>query len=135
MQVIRNGMMIGVFLAVPLFASDASAAKMTVLHSFCAKDGCPDGGLPMSEPLIDSAGTLYGTTILGGAHGGGTVYQLRFHAGTGKWKLRTLYGFCAKAQCMDGIDPASSLIADVNGNLYGTTVAGEEMKETALCSS
>ncbi|HSC17370.1 MAG TPA: choice-of-anchor tandem repeat GloVer-containing protein [Rhizomicrobium sp.] len=106
------------------WAAGAEAANLTVLHSFCAEDGCPDGGLPMSAPLVDSSGTLYGTTVLGGGHGGGAIYRLRFDAIAGRWKSSTLYGFCAKADCLDGIDPAGKLVADVNGNLYGTTVAG-----------
>jgi len=38
-------------------------------------------------------------------------------------KLKTLYSFCAEANCTDGRDGAS-LIADSAGNLYGTTVSG-----------
>jgi uncharacterized repeat protein (TIGR03803 family) len=114
----------GALIALAFAANDAQAGTLKVLHSFCARSGCPDGGIPNSEPFIDSSGTLYGTAVLGGAHGGGVVYRLRFDAGTGKWTYTTLYDFCAKAGCVDGIDPAGKLISDANGNLYGTTVAG-----------
>jgi hypothetical protein len=44
----------------------------TVLYSFCAQGGtsCTDGANP-SGSLI-----LYGTTFYGGAHDGGTVFEL-----------------------------------------------------------
>jgi uncharacterized repeat protein (TIGR03803 family) len=109
---------------IALAANDAQAGRLKVLHSFCTRSGCPDGGIPNSEPFIDSSGTLYGTTVLGGAHGGGVVYRLRFDPVTAKWEYTALYDFCAKENCLDGIDPAGKLIADVSGNLYGTTVAG-----------
>jgi uncharacterized repeat protein (TIGR03803 family) len=115
---------VSALIALAFVTTTAQAGTLKVLYSFCAKSGCPDGGIPNSEPFIDSSGTLYGTTVLGGAHGGGVVYRLRFDSGTGKWTYTTLYDFCAKAGCADGIDPASKLIADASGNLYGTTVAG-----------
>jgi len=35
-----------------------------------------------------------------------------------------IYAFCAQANCTDGQAPQSTLIADKEGNLYGTTVGG-----------
>jgi uncharacterized repeat protein (TIGR03803 family) len=35
-----------------------------------------------------------------------------------------IYSFCAKENCADGNDAATSLVRDASGNLYGTTVAG-----------
>jgi uncharacterized repeat protein (TIGR03803 family) len=35
-----------------------------------------------------------------------------------------LYSFCAQPNCADGSNPASSLLADSAGNLYGTTQLG-----------
>jgi uncharacterized repeat protein (TIGR03803 family) len=44
----------------------------TVLHNFTGNDGCqPDANL-----ILDDKGDLYGTTIVGGAYGGGVVFQL-----------------------------------------------------------
>lgn len=41
-----------------------------------------------------------------------------------KSTYRVLYSFCSQSSCADGFEPASGLIADHEGNLYGTTVAG-----------
>src|ERR1700733_13624957 len=39
----------------------------TVSYAFCSKDtACPDGNNPDSPLILDSSGTLYGTTELGG---------------------------------------------------------------------
>jgi uncharacterized repeat protein (TIGR03803 family) len=50
----------------------------TVLHSFAGAPG--DGAFPLySEPALDAAGNLYGTTWQGGSNGGGgsgTVYEV-----------------------------------------------------------
>jgi len=35
-----------------------------------------------------------------------------------------LYSFCSMTNCSDGVGPQADLIADSNGNLYGTTVGG-----------
>jgi uncharacterized repeat protein (TIGR03803 family) len=49
--------------------------KETVLHSF---RGGSDGADPVSRPIVDgTTGTLYGTTIAGGAANGGTVYAVQ----------------------------------------------------------
>ena len=45
-----------------------------VIHTF---QGSPDGQAPNTNLLIDSKGNLYGTTSLGGAGGGGTVFEIR----------------------------------------------------------
>jgi len=86
-----------------------------VLHNFSG----PDGGYPYSGLIFDHAGNLYGTTGYGGQFGQGTVYQLS-PSGSG-WTLTTLYSFQGTT---DGQQPASALIFDPAGNLYGSTIVG-----------
>jgi len=59
-----------VVLAVP-----ASAASYQVLHSFTGISNS-DGDEPFAELAADQSGRLYGTTFLGGQHGGGSVFRL-----------------------------------------------------------
>ena len=40
------------------------------------------------------------------------------------YKLRTLYSFCSQGGCADGREPASGLLQDSLGNLYGTALFG-----------
>jgi uncharacterized repeat protein (TIGR03803 family) len=72
--------------------------------------------------IMDTAGTLYGTTESGGAKNGGTVYKL---VPTSSGATETvLYSFCSQTSCADGLYPGSGLIMDGSGNLYGTTIGG-----------
>jgi len=94
------------------------AGKLTTLFSFCQKNGCADGSGP--SPLIQASdGNFYGTTMGGGAHQHGTIYEL-----TPDGILTTLYNFCSQPSCADGQYPAAGLVQATNGNLYGTTADG-----------
>jgi uncharacterized repeat protein (TIGR03803 family) len=91
-----------------------STGEETVLHSFASN---PDGADPYGGLIRDADGTLYGTTVFGGAAGGyGTVFELD-KAG----KLTLLHSF---AGTPDGEDPYGGLVRDADGNLYGTSVYG-----------
>jgi uncharacterized repeat protein (TIGR03803 family) len=46
--------------------------KYTVLHTFVGSDGAQ----PRANLILDDKGNLYGTTITGGAYGGGVVFEL-----------------------------------------------------------
>jgi uncharacterized repeat protein (TIGR03803 family) len=92
----------------------ARVATESVLHSFGASG---DGQSPEAA-LIHVGGTLYGTTVDGGAYGDGTVFAL----GPGN-SDRVLYSFCSQPACADGANPYASLI-NVAGTFYGTTEYG-----------
>jgi len=91
----------------------------TVLHSFCGKPGCVDGASPVAGLIADAKGNLYGTTYGGGTIGDGNVFRLA-PDGT----ETSLYSFCTKTHCADGLWPLAGLVADAQGNLYGTTGSG-----------
>jgi uncharacterized repeat protein (TIGR03803 family) len=94
-----------------VFAITPSGTE-TVLHSFGSSG---DGNGPLSG-VINLNGTLYGTTMEGGANGDGTVYSIR---PSGMEKV--LYSF--KGGPGDGEFPLAGVI-NVKGTLYGTTVYG-----------
>lgn len=91
----------------------AKAQTFTVLYSF---KGPPDGGLPLSGVIRDSAGHLYGTNYYGGAYGYGTVFEIDTHG-----KETVLYSFAGGS---DGANPVGGLARDAAGNLYGATDEG-----------
>src|SRR5215472_15922018 len=63
--------------------------------------------------------------IKGGAkQGSGTVFEIAKTAGGYASTPTTLVSFCLLANCVDGAQPEGRLIADANGNLFGTTVFG-----------
>jgi uncharacterized repeat protein (TIGR03803 family) len=92
--------------------------KERLIHNFT---GGFDGGQPGPVNLIwDSAGTLYGTTQVGGKYFNGVVYKLAPSSG-GSWIETVLYNFTGGS---DGGEPTSGVIFDANGNLYGTASEG-----------
>jgi hypothetical protein len=100
----------------------------TVIYYFCSVRYCPDGWHPVAELIADKQGRLYGTTQYGGAHSSGTAFQLTPPpAGAGLWTETVLHSFCSDGigeQCNDGAYPASGLVFDTQGNLYGTAQSG-----------
>jgi uncharacterized repeat protein (TIGR03803 family) len=86
----------------------------TVLYSFSGRDG----SLPSAALVFDKSGNLYGTAQSGGAYDYGVAYELSPSA-TGAWTEKVLHSFGK-----DGWYPASNLIFDDAGNLYGTTFFG-----------
>jgi len=102
-----------VVFAVTAILTTAALGRERILYSFA---GDEDGEYADTGLVIDSAGNLYGTTIQGGTHTSGTVFQL-----TPSGKHTVLYNFSGGA---DGSEPYKGVTLDEAGNLYGTTVAG-----------
>ena len=72
-----------------------------------------------ANPLtFDAKGNLWGTAG-GGEYGYGVVFELSPQS-SGKWKYSVVHQFNGT----DGAVPASAVIFDKQGNLYGGTVAG-----------
>jgi uncharacterized repeat protein (TIGR03803 family) len=94
--------------------------SQTVLYNFT---GGADGANPATPLVFDSAGSLYGTTDSGGANSKGTVFELS-PSEAGGWTETVLYSFCAQPGCSDGSYPASGVVMDNSGNLYGATGNG-----------
>jgi uncharacterized repeat protein (TIGR03803 family) len=93
----------------------------TILYRFT---GGSDGGVPFGPVIFDSVGNLYGTTESGGVTCGqnftcGVVFKLTRSGST--WSESALYAF---QNSPDGAIPASGLVFDHAGNLYGTTTGG-----------
>jgi uncharacterized repeat protein (TIGR03803 family) len=95
----------------------SQAQTEAVIYSF---PGAPGPGSPAGGLVFDAAGNLYGTTLLGGAHNLGTLYELS-PVSAGGWRETTIHSFTGGD---DGGNPASSLVFDASGNLYGTTSGG-----------
>jgi uncharacterized repeat protein (TIGR03803 family) len=95
----------------------------SVLYDFCSLSNCGDGIAPYASLILDQEGSLYGTTIGGGANQEGTVFKLTPNV-DGTWTESVLYSFCSVARCFDGRNPVAALTSDQAGNLYGTTQYG-----------
>ncbi|HEY7095228.1 MAG TPA: choice-of-anchor tandem repeat GloVer-containing protein [Terriglobales bacterium] len=89
----------------------------TILYDFT---GGADGGFPKARLFAAPDSRLIGTTTQGGTNGFGEVFELA--PGTmGDYTLTILHSFEGGA---DGAAPASGVIRDRGGNLYGTVSQG-----------
>jgi hypothetical protein len=100
-----------------------------ILYSF---KNFADGMQPYGTVTLGAGGRVYGVTTAGGVRGQGcippyfglrgcgTAFELTPHPG-GSWTKRTLHVFSGGK---DGGLPESNLIADTNGNLYGSLYCG-----------
>jgi uncharacterized repeat protein (TIGR03803 family) len=93
----------------------ATAATTDVIFSFQEDNG----EYADTDLETDSAGNIYGSTVLGGDHGSGTVFQLS--PTSPGWQQTVLYSFTGGA---DGGEPYKGVTIDRHGNLYGTAVTG-----------
>src|SRR5207244_5708336 len=109
--------LLAIFAVAAVFTPSAKAASTTqVIYSFAGDD---DGEYTDSDLVMDSAGNLYGTSVLGGDFGSGTVFQLTPSGNT--WIHTVLYSFTGGT---DGGEPYKGVTLDAQGNIYGTTVTG-----------
>ena len=103
----------------------------TVIANICAKTPCPDGQLPASGVIMDTAGNLYGTALRGGPQQSGVVFELIANPARTAWKYKVLHHFC-QPSCAAGQSPngltyqgqASGALYDGTSPLYGTTAFG-----------
>lgn len=96
-----------------LSPSAGGGVNETVLHNFT---GEADGNFPSGNLIVDAAGNVYGTTLLGGPSNNGVVFELSPQAG-GQWQESTLYAFTGEA---DGSEP-NGIAFGADGNIYGST--------------
>jgi uncharacterized repeat protein (TIGR03803 family) len=93
-----------------------SAGELVTLHTF----NLTDGSTPRAG-LTQHGGNLYGTTEQGGAYGVGTVFELVYNKTKKTYSYQVLYNFTGST---DGSQPATAVVFDSSGNLYGTTSGG-----------
>ena len=128
---LRKGVLYGVTLhsscgAIGSMYSMTLTGSETVLYCFA---NASNGTNPSSGLVADGQGNFYGTMSSGGVCCG-TVYQLFFDTGTGKWADKTLYSFTGTGG--DGNKPLAPLAIDAKGNLYGTTEFGGSTTNCSL---
>ncbi|HKD59825.1 MAG TPA: choice-of-anchor tandem repeat GloVer-containing protein [Terracidiphilus sp.] len=97
--------------------SSGYASTPTTLVSFTGND---DGSDPLAALIVDANGNLFGTAQSGGVNGVGTVFEI----------VKTSSGYASTPTIVVSFDnshgavPEAGLIADANGNLFGTTAVG-----------
>jgi len=97
-------------------ASSGYANTPTTLVNF---DGT-HGAFPRGSLIADGNGNLFGTAGFGGLSTDGTIFEIVKTASGYSSTPTTLISFNGT----NGANPVSGLIADANGNLFGTTSNG-----------
>jgi uncharacterized repeat protein (TIGR03803 family) len=116
-----------------LWAAAAVALPAQTFTTLLNFDGT-DGAAPYGALLQCTDGNFYGTTYIGGTGQNiscmqsglgtcGTVFRI-----TPSGTVTTLYSFCSLSNCVDGAAPAGGLIQTTNGDFYGTTYGGEQLR-------
>jgi uncharacterized repeat protein (TIGR03803 family) len=98
-----------------------SVCNEAVMHSF---GHGTDGNEPIGGVVFDQQGNLYGTTLLGGDSGNGTVFEI---AASGVESV--IYSFTGG---LDAVNPAAGVTIDDQGNIYGTTSFGGAYGDGAI---
>jgi uncharacterized repeat protein (TIGR03803 family) len=88
---------------------------LATIYTFCSQIGCSDGDGPTYALALAANGSLFGTTVVGGANDEGTVFTLAPNG-----VFTTLHSFDGA----DGQNPYGGLLLGTDGNFYGTTMAG-----------
>jgi len=101
------------------------AGQFNTLYNFCSvrnsKFQCVDGYMPLAALVQGNDGNFYGTTALGGERGYGNIFQF-----TPQGTLTSLYNYCLKGSCPDGMEPGF-LMQATNGMFYGNTQIGGDI--------
>ncbi len=115
-------------------ALDSTTGRLPVLYSF---SGSADGANPWGNLVPGSDGSLYGSTIYGGANDNGAIFRCTITTDTngnetcavdGSGLIPALYTFSATDPNFytnpEGANPFGTLVWGSDGSLYGTTVYG-----------
>ncbi len=94
-----------------------TAWMQTVIHQF---SGGNDGAVGGLGPLLIAGSDVYGVAELGGKYQSGVVFKAS-PAGGGAWSYSVLYAFKGLP---DAGSPYGGVIANSNGDLFGTTYYG-----------
>jgi uncharacterized repeat protein (TIGR03803 family) len=95
-----------------VFELAKGSSSITTLASF----NNSTGGQPEAGLVQDSGGNLFGTTTFGGTDDTGTLFELPHGSST----ISIVDSFTFSG----GFSPKAGVIADSNGNLFGTTYSG-----------
>ncbi|MBA4696885.1 MAG: fibronectin type III domain-containing protein [Legionella sp.] len=95
-----------------VFKVSLADGNITVIKNF---DNSITGAQPFGQLLLASDGNLYGTTIGDGTNSNGTIFKVALPS--------EAFTVLASFDSTTGVQPSGSL-AEVSGNLYGTTTNG-----------
>ncbi len=116
---IKEGAGCGVVFSLTPPTSVGDSWAENIIHTFAG--GPSDGCISAGGVVIGRGGILYGTTLVGGPAGTGSLYSLTPPTSSGDvWTLKILHSFAYA----DGQSLSASLVFGPDGTLYGTAPKG-----------
>jgi uncharacterized repeat protein (TIGR03803 family) len=106
--------LLAILLVVPLCSFAQTYTFSTLVNFPSTSKG---SAINPNSLIIDSAGNLYGSSVLGGIYGAGTLFKV-----TPKSALSVIHSFGGTAN--GAAQPAGSLVRDSAGNFYGESYFG-----------
>ncbi len=97
----------------------AGGYTYSTIYEFGTGQNYGDGAFPFAGVSVDALGNLYGTTLQGGQHADGSVFELS-PSGSG-WTETIIYSFTGRE---DGYGPFQGVTVGPSGELYGTSGLG-----------
>jgi uncharacterized repeat protein (TIGR03803 family) len=79
-----------------------------------------NGADPMSDPIEDADGNLFGSSVGGGPNDVGAIYEIPANFSA----VNSVYAFTLTGSATTGDDPNGGITATPSGNLYGTNYQG-----------
>lgn len=98
-----------------LFAASAAGALLLARFADLFAFHSNQGAFPEAALIQGLDGDLYGTALIGGVNGYGTVFKM---TPTGRVTVLHVFAFT------DGAYPSAPLLLGTDGNIYGTTAGG-----------
>lgn len=103
-----------------VFKLNPSTGVLTTVIEFTHTGAKNRGAKPRAGLVRDGQGYFWGTTEFGGSSSRGTLFKINASTGV----LTTMAEFKGKLPGSQGANPATTLVSDGKGNLWGTTKKG-----------
>ncbi len=100
-----------------LYRINTDGTGFKILHKFCSKTNCIDGGESASNLALGTDGNLYGTSFAGGTNNYGTIYKIS--VSTGAYQVVYDFNFSTTGET------PSSLVVATDGTFYGLTSSSQ----------
>lgn len=106
-----------------VFRIALDGSNFSIIHNFNG----PNGENPQGALVVGHDGELYGTTLIGGSSGRGTIYRIStggVHTLLYSFPSLSAFGSLGTATNATGANPRAGLLLAADGNYYGTAYQG-----------
>ena len=103
-----------------IYKVNIASGLLTTVLEFNGTAAPNDGANPWGALVNDGAGSMWGTTQMGGTTGFGTLFKVNITSSL----LTTIFEFTGNGGAYPGASPSAALVSDGAGAYWGTTLYG-----------